>query len=343
MEADAFAGAALALGGEADRRRVCILTNAAEDVRARPGPHPLVVFNHGGALDPLANMTLMETLASNGYVAASIGHAGESSGVVWLDGSATCIEADLLDRMRLPEQAMAHLARLALSSDEDQRRAHLAAFLRADPGTLTELASDWADDAIALADLLAPPAGNRSRGPGWPVIDGARIAYAGMSLGGSAAFTACRRDPRAAAGVDLDGIVWDFAAAGEPLRQPFLELCADSPEERARLAEMAGAPVPRGEPVGRPRVNDLYFAGCDRRARVYRLSITGAGHADFTDGPVVEALLRGAPTDAVPVLVANSLCRAFLDSALGLTPWSALDDLLATAANVQVIAAPTGS
>lgn len=314
LESEAFAGAFAALGAraQASHAGAAILSNAREAATPRAGTWPLVVFNHGGALDPLANATLMEELASNGYVAASLGHAGESAGLVWKDGSITPIDAALITAMQLPQKALEAFARMLLARSATERKRHLAVFLRHDPGVLAALARDWARDAVAFADLvLGPRPPDPLRGLA-ETINPERLAYAGMSLGGAAAHAACRTDRRARAGVNLDGTLWDFAAAGEECPAAFLDIGADAALALPQLVALAGVTRPVGGGAT-GRANDLHFAHC-RRRDVVRIEIAGTTHGDFTDRPLVDALAAGGgvPVGCAGHLV-NRLCRTFLD------------------------------
>jgi hypothetical protein len=313
-ESEAFAGtfAALGLHAHASHAGAAVLSNAREAATPRAGAWPLVVFNHGGALDPLANATLMEELASNGYVAASLGHPGESAGLVWKDGSISSIDAALIAAMQLPQEALGAFARMLLASDTGERDRYLADFRERDPGVLAALAGDWARDAVAFADLVqgpSPPAPLRSIAE---VIDHERLAYAGMSLGGAAAHAACRTDRRARAGVNFDGTLWDFAAAGDECPAAFLDIGADAALALPQLAALAGVTCPAGSgAIG--RANDVHFADC-RRRDVVRIEIAGTTHGDFTDRPLVDSLAAGGgmPVGCAGPLV-NRLCRTFLD------------------------------
>lgn len=274
------------------------------------------MFNHGGALDSLANFTLMEELASSGYVTASLGHAGTSAGLAWDDGSSTLIDAKVLAAMQLPEAALASFAQFLLATGPDERRRHLADFQAFDPGTLAALAEDWATDAIAFADLLLgddPPADLLALST---ALDRERLAYAGMSLGGAAAFACCQRDPRARAGINLDGTIWDFTAIDTDVPTAFLDIRADTDLSRSALEAIAGAPpsVP-DQRIG--HANDYHYEREERRGErtdIVRLEIAGTVHADFTDRPLTDAMARNQnDLSTCPTLLVNRLSRSFLD------------------------------
>jgi hypothetical protein len=314
-EAEAFAAAFAALGaaGHANRAGSEILTNTTECAPPREGRWPLVVFNHGGALDPLANVTLMEELASAGYIAASLGHAGESAGLVWKDGSTTPIDPALLARMQLPRDALEAFARMLLARSTVQRCRQLAAFRARDPGVLAKLARDWAGDAMAFADLMLGPHPPPALARLAQMIGPDRVAYAGMSLGGAAAHVACRADPRARAGVNLDGTLWDFAAAGTGLGTAFLDIGAEAARALPQLKALAGPGAADRCAADVTRANDVHFADWPR-SDIVRLEIAGTGHDDFTDRPLIDALVAGSPDPATcAIRNINRLCRTFFD------------------------------
>lgn len=319
QEADALAQARAVLGapGPVDARLTKLGTNSVEGAVVATGPFPLVIFNHGGVLDPLSNISLMEALASSGYIAASIGHAQESAALVWEDATSSLIDAALLDEMRLSEAAMKRLSRFVLAPSEAKRREHLAEFLQTGERGLSALASRWASDSIAFADLL------HSAACPWPDISGAMkrgtIAYAGMSLGGAASFLCCLRDERARGGIDLDGTIWDFDKIDLHLPAAFLEICASSETDLDLMAGHALEYAGQAKGPRRPRSNDFYFESPERRGArtdIIRLEIDGATHGDFTDQPMIEQILAGEEPSAA-ILTVNRLCVAFLDWVFG--------------------------
>lgn len=345
-EARAFASVHVALGlpsGPASPA-LDIETNAVEGAAPLPGPWPLVVFNHGGALDPLANSSLMEALSSEGYVAASLGHVGESAGLVADDGVVHPIDPGLVSAMQLPPAALAAFARFLLATDEPARRRELAAFRAQDPGVLADLADRWATDAIGFVDQLLGNSLPRLRAVA-AAVDRGRLAYTGMSLGGAAAFAACRRDPRARAGVNLDGTLWDFDAIDCEIGVAFLDIGADAALRLPAIAALAGVQPPSGaDAIG--RANDLHLDAPGRRGArpdIVRLEIAATHHADFTDRPLVDRLAAaGGDPSASPILSINALCRAFLDWTVKGAPRDEFDRLVARHAGVRRVAPVVG-
>ncbi len=171
--------------------------------------------------------------------------------------------------------------------DEDDRRAVETTRVRA------------ADLSFVLSQL-----GRLDRGeiPGPPTgrLDTGRVAVTGHSLGGGAALQAARQDPRFDAVINLDGYPRDPDL--RLFRQPALALTqAISPETDARYL---------------PRLTKVLKLST---ATSYRLTIPGAAHLTFMDGPLylppVPSLVGSlGRTESVRIVAAATL--AFLDTTL---------------------------
>ncbi|MFF7445787.1 MULTISPECIES: alpha/beta hydrolase family protein [unclassified Streptomyces] len=171
--------------------------------------------------------------------------------------------------------------------DEDDKRAMETTGVRA------------ADLSFVLTRLGRLDRGE-SPGPLTGRLDTSRVAVTGHSLGGGAALQAARQDPRFDAVINLDGYPRD--PDPRPFHQPALALTqAIGPDTDARY-------IPRLIKVLRLST-----------ATSYRLTIPGAAHLTFMDGPlylppvpsIVGSLGRA---DSVHVVTAATL--AFLDTTL---------------------------
>jgi len=340
-ESEAFGQGFVALGAPeaADRCLVDMATSTYEPAPVRRGRYPLVVFNHGGMLNPLQNFTLMEHLASTGYVVCSLGHARESAGIAWAGGSLTPIDPNLPAAMQMGPAAMGHFARFLLAADEAARRAHLHDFLAADSGVLAGLSRAWSGDSMAVVDRLFAEKPDAALAPLAAVIDRSRLAYAGMSLGGSAAYDSCMADPRARAGINLDGANWNFGGIDVDIPTSFLQLYSDPEVDRAQLAALA-SDLPAEMLAATPgKANDFHYETPNARGQrddVIRLIIQGADHSAFTDRPLTERVGRGGSKTAPEpqILLINQLCGAFLDWRLKGRSRRAFDKLIAHGAPV---------
>ncbi|MET9263608.1 dienelactone hydrolase family protein [Amycolatopsis sp. NPDC004079] len=159
------------------------------------------------------------------------------------------------------------------------------------------LADDWtairaADLSFALTRLGADPLAAR--------LDTGRVAVTGHSMGGAAALLAARRDHRFTAVIDLDG--YPRGPLSPALDQPTLALTQ--------------AVTPATDPRYLPRLTDVLTRGA---ATNYRLTIPGAAHLTFTDGPLylppVPSIVGSLGRAESPRVVA-AVSLAFLDSLL---------------------------
>ncbi|MFD2470848.1 alpha/beta hydrolase family protein [Amycolatopsis silviterrae] len=162
------------------------------------------------------------------------------------------------------------------------------------------LADDWA--AIRAADLSFTLTRLEGLG-GDPLaghLDTSRVAATGHSMGGAAALQAARRDHRFDAVIDLDG--YPRGPLSPALEQPTLALTQ--------------AITPATDPRYLPRLTEVLARGT---ATNYRLTIPGAAHLTFTDGPLylppVPSIVGSLGRVESPRVVAEATL-GFLDSVL---------------------------
>ncbi|MFF7635864.1 alpha/beta hydrolase family protein [Kitasatospora sp. NPDC008050] len=163
-------------------------------------PRPVVLYSPGYSMDRNSSTTLVEELASHGYIVVTIDHTHDSPEVEFPGGR---IETGTVPE-HPTEQVMAQ---------ETGVRAADARFV------LDQLA---ALDAGRNPDAEQRPLPSGLRG----AFDLARIGMFGHSLGGCTAAATMHDDPRVKAGLSLDGpFVGAAATAGSDL--PFLLLTSD--------------------------------------------------------------------------------------------------------------------
>ncbi len=166
------------------------------------------------------------------------------------------------------------------------------------------LAAGWtavraADLSFVLTQLERLDRGEMA-GPLTGRLDTGRVAVTGHSMGGAAALQAARQDGRFDAVIDLDG--YPHGPTSPALRQPTLAITQ--------------AITPATDPHYIPRLTEVLERST---ATSYRLTLPGAAHLTFMDGPlylppvpsVVGSLGR---TESPRVVAAATL--AFLDTAL---------------------------
>ncbi|WP_241003057.1 dienelactone hydrolase family protein, partial [Streptomyces sp. CB01881] len=177
-----------------------------------------------------------------------------------------------------------------------------------DPDKDEELAAGWT--AVRAADLgfvltqlesldrgeIADPLSGR--------LDTARAAVAGHSMGGAAALQAARQDRRFDAVIDLDG--YPHGPASPSLDQPTLALTQTI--------------TPATDPRYVPRLTEALKASTTTS---YRLTIPGAAHLTFMDGPLylppVPSIVGSLGRTGSPRVVAAA-SLAFLDAVLRAEP-----------------------
>ncbi|MEV5355663.1 dienelactone hydrolase family protein [Streptomyces sp. NPDC052693] len=171
-----------------------------------------------------------------------------------------------------------------------------------------KLAAGWT--AVRAADLrfvltrLATAAGDGDAGPLTGRLDTGRAAVTGHSMGGAAALQAARRDRRFDAVIDLDG--YPHGPTTPSLHQPALAL--------------AQATTASTDPHYAPRLTQALERNT---ATSYRLTVPGAAHLTFMDGPLylppVPSITGSLGRTGSPHVVAATTL-AFLDTTLRHTP-----------------------
>ncbi|MDT9599925.1 alpha/beta hydrolase [Sphingosinicella rhizophila] len=284
-------------------------THGHEDAPPLSGPkRPVLIFSHGGFASPHANTSLMEHLASHGYVLFSIGHPYVDSATLHENGDIITSDPSLFADL------------MAKAADP----AYLAAFVAPDPverleATLvncaeTKLAAQflvWEDDFIHVVDRLSKGDLPAKAMPLLDIIDIDRIGTFGMSFGCSGA-AAAQRDERIKAAINLDGGLFDPDMIDRDSRVPMLIMHNDL------------ATLPGGKPHSEFSYEKLETAGT--RPDIIRVEVKGATHLAFTDLCLTPPELRTDPVLAAAfgsiegrrmAGIVHDFCKCFFDHVLG--------------------------
>jgi dienelactone hydrolase len=250
---------------------------------------PLVVLSPGFSKTRSSLTGLAEDLASRGYVVAAISHTHENVATVFPGGRvATCTACQV--------------------EPHDQAFWDKVGATRA------------ADVSFVLDELMGP----RPRWKGSRLIDPARIAMAGHSVGGASSVAALLKDRRIKAGMNIDGLaVVPVPASG--LGKPFLFLGAQATR------------TPGGQEAASWEAAWQHLTGWKRW-----LVVTGAEHASFTDTSLLgeqAGLDTGATLPASRSMeITRAYVAAFLDLHLRGRPQPMLDRASAGYPEVKVCA-----
>ncbi len=239
---------------------------------------PLVLFSPGLGVMRANYTTLAENLASHGYVVGVIDHP---FGAFTRNGEGRVL--------RLAEDAN-------FKDDEETSRRY---------------EEQWAADIRFVLDWLAGP-----RPRIGDAIDFSRVAVVGHSLGGGAAFEACRADDRFSACVNLDG--FSFGAAREDgVDAPAMLVKAVPDYSDGDLAKR-GRTREEWTAMGQRVRPQLVAPLVQNKGGVsYFTEINGTGHLSFSDAPFVmpDTISRFGGTILAPertLHILTTVVRAFL-------------------------------
>lgn len=260
-----------------------VQTHAVVDAAPPPAPaqFPVILFSPGAGTIPALYSSFCEDLASHGYIVAALDHPYDDEAVLLSDG-------------RVVKQAKPP------SGGEERLR-----FER-------ERVSVRAQDIRFVLDQLAQMESGRLDSPLRGRLNLAQTGIFGHSVGGMTAAESCMRDSRLSACANLDGVVRAMPAypdeAGRGPAQPFLFIEKPLPAMRGEKPEDAQ----RRLTFLREKGNALLASV--RSGRSYRVTITGATHASFSDEVILSDTKAERQRDLLDF--ARAFLRAFFDQTL---------------------------
>lgn len=255
-------------------------SNSIVDAAAAQGRFPVLVFNHGLGSFQKQSASLMEELASHGYVVLSVGHPFDSLVVQHADGAVVRQRRDL-PAWKAVEEGSKDLAKTlgevepllvrarAAQDPEGLREAMNALAKHPSYAPLLATLEVWGRDTRVVLDNLARIDEGAGPAPLRGALDRERVGLFGHSLGGILAGQLAMVDPRVRAGMSYDGA--QLPAAGDGpyrLAAPFCFVYADT-------TKVGGAAVTNDG------MNDALLAEAPPGS--CGASLRGAAHLNFTD------------------------------------------------------------
>lgn len=254
-------------------------SSAVRDAAAAPGRFPVVLFNHGLGSFQKQSASLLQELASHGFIALSIGHPFESLVVQYRDGATLkwrrdlpawrAMEAGMKDLEGALKEAAPLLERARASHDAAALHEVMTAMAKL-PGyaPLPEVMERWADDTRQVLDHLPGLDAGTPATPLKGVVDASRVGAFGHSLGGMVAGLLAMHEPRILAGMNFDGAQLPTPGGPWALRVPFCFVYAD--------VAKVGATVVANEGMNDGLLTDAPPGSCG-------VCLAGAAHLNFTD------------------------------------------------------------
>lgn len=175
--------------------------------------YPVLIFSHGYIGFVEQNLTLMEELASHGYVVCSIAHPYHAIVTAFPGGRVVPTDSTLVNDFMV--------------GNSPSRR------------TYAEHLHIWTDDTVFLINELESIQAGERESTFVGKLDMARLGIFGVSFGGVTAVQVCAIDGRCQAGIDLDGgLPGDYTGLpmDSPLKKPFMFMANEGRANNMRTA-----------------------------------------------------------------------------------------------------------
>ena len=189
---------------------------------------PTIVYSLGALSYVHQSTALMEELASHGYLVFGVTHPGGASGVLYPNGNSVRYDDDYqaaILALFAPDEG--------LHSTDVGVRYEARAARWVDDNGMGPWLPRWRDDNIAVVDFIEAQASEGLLGTILAKANLNRLAYAGISYGGSAAASSAQADERARAILNIDGTHFSSDLLDRDLRVPLLLFSSEPIEYHA--------------------------------------------------------------------------------------------------------------
>ena len=290
--------ARMAKVGDAWNRLASVTTHAILDAEPpkTPARFPVIIFQHGYTGLPSSYTTLLEDLASHGWVVLNVIHPYEAAGAKLADGTvvthtdqANALRKEILAVLGEWGAEDATMAKVAAAASDAEKELLMRGYLDTLKHSV-DVVNRWTRDVGFVLDHLP---GDGAAGRVAARLDFARLGVAGHSMGGVAGAQFCVEDRRCKAALNLDGI---------PQYGPMIDRTMPAPMLMVYSA--------------RPRLGSSDIIYKRAASKYYRVDVKDTQHIDFSDmnfwgGPLRERGAFGKIEPARAAAITRTVVREF--------------------------------
>ena len=242
-----------------------IETHSILDAKVASGERsfPAVIFSPGYMSHSSMYTSLLETLASHGYIVFSIDYTYETPLSIFSDDDLRLFDPVYTDVWRNVSwdsvEASIHAFEEAVSVAT--QRQYVSQYLARVP--YTARVDNWSEDVVFVIDQLHSEE-QRVGESLFNRVDLNSIGVMGHSMGGATSAVACVTDRRVKAGINLDGSQWG-SLMNDTITQPFLWITAEQ------------------DPAAPSMTLDSFIYDQVSEGSFHHLSVARATHTNFSD------------------------------------------------------------
>ena len=192
---------------------------------ASEGEFPAIIFSPGYMSHSSMYTSLLETLASHGYIIFSIDYTYETPLSVFPNNGLRFFDPTYTDVWKNAswDDVQTSISAFRDATDPATKRLYVSQYLTQTP--YTARVDFWVKDVSFVIDQLKNK-GQQFDKPFFSRIDLNNIGVMGHSVGGATSAVACAIDSRIKAGINLDGSQWG-SIMSHTITQPFLWITAE--------------------------------------------------------------------------------------------------------------------